>query len=252
MADSTKKIYNKDAQLWQRREPNSLSDFTGRPAVFELCGDVRGKDIIDLGAGEGYCARVLEDKGANSIQGIELSEEMVKLARQQSGDSDVIEYRCGDIISLPYETGSFDLALGMFVYNYLHVDDVYRSFKEVYRVLKANGSFVFSVPHPAFPFIRRELSPPFYFDVKESGYFSSRDQLNEGKIYCLDGQALSVQMIPKLLQDYFDALRQAGFTTLPQIAELGVTDEMLEMEPDFFQDVKDIPLHLALRIDKQA
>lgn len=40
MNESTKDIYNENAHLWERREPNSLSDFTGRPPVFDLCSDV--------------------------------------------------------------------------------------------------------------------------------------------------------------------------------------------------------------------
>lgn len=250
MAEDTEKLYNKNAQNWQRREPNSLSDFTARPRVFELCGDVNGLDIIDLGAGEGYCARILAEKGARSIQGVELSEQMVTLARQQLNDNDTIQYHCGNVVELEFKDKQFDLALGVFVYNYLTVDEVQRSFREAYRVLKPGGHFIFSVPHPAFPFIKRDLTPPFYFNVGNNGYYSSRDQRSEGEIYCRDGKALPVQMIPKLLEDYITALDTAGFNSLPQIVELGVTEELLALDRDFFQPLVDIPLHLACKIQK--
>ena len=40
MTKDTREMYDSNAHKWARREPNSLSDFTGRPRVFELCGDV--------------------------------------------------------------------------------------------------------------------------------------------------------------------------------------------------------------------
>ena len=62
----TARLYDAHAGRWRRRGPSSLSDFTGRPPVFELCGDVTGLDVLDLGSGEGYCSRELASRGARS------------------------------------------------------------------------------------------------------------------------------------------------------------------------------------------
>ena len=79
----TESLYDANAGKWERKAPSSLSDFTGRPAVFEMCGEVSGLDILDLGAGEGYCSRELAARGARSVTGVELSEQMVITARRQ-------------------------------------------------------------------------------------------------------------------------------------------------------------------------
>ena len=251
MTKDTRELYDSNAHKWARREPNSLSDFTARPRVFDLCGDVSGLHVVDLGAGEGYCARVLAGMGAARIEGIELSDSMVELAQNQQASNDrIIRYRQGNVIDLPYGDDGFDLALGVFVYNYLGVVETRDSFAEVFRVLKPGGRFVFSVPHPAFPFIRTDHEPPFYFDVAGHGYFSSRGRRCQGEIYCRDGSSLSVQMVPKTLDDYFDALADAGFDRLPELRELGVTEEMMELDAGFFSPVRDIPLHLAFKIAK--
>lgn len=247
----THSLYNATADRWQRKEPNSLSDYTARPRVFELCGDVSGFSVIDLGAGEGYCAREIARRGAARITGIELSEEMVSLAKKQQADDDqVISYHVGDVTDLAEPEQSYDLALGVFVYNYLSIEQTRKSFSQVYRLLKPGSDFVFSVPHPSFPFIKTERDKPFYFDTTGAGYFSSRDRLCSGEIWCRDGTSLNVQMIPKSLEDYFSALADAGFTQLPQLLELGVDEAMLALDPDFFTPLKDIPLHLAFKIKK--
>ena len=104
---STEDLYDASASKWVRQQPSSLSDFTARPVIFDLCGDVRGLDIIDLGAGEGYCARVLASQGAAKVVGVELSSEMVATAKSLQGvGDDVIEYKCGTVTELERTAGS--------------------------------------------------------------------------------------------------------------------------------------------------
>jgi SAM-dependent methyltransferase len=247
----TERLYDRNASRWQRRKPSSLSDFTGRPALFELCGAVEGLDILDLGCGEGYCARELAGRGARSMTGVELSKEMVQLARAQESElGQGIVYRQGDVTKLDDADASYDLAVGVFVYNYVDTAQMRASFREVFRVLRAGGHFVFAVPHPAFAFIRREKAPPFYFDVAEGGYFSGRDRKFQGEIHRRDGSALPVQMVHKTFTDYFGALRVAGFSSLPEVRELGVLPEHLALDPGFFGPVADLPLHVAFRVER--
>lgn len=249
MTVDTEGLYDKHASRWQRRKPSSLSDFTGRPPVFELCGDVAGLDILDLGCGEGYCARELSGRGAASVTGVELSEEMVQMAQQQEAElQQGLTFRQGDVTALEDAPNSYDLAVGVFVYNYLNTQQMLKSFTEVFRVLKKGGRFVFSVPHPAFAFVRTERTEPFYFDVGEAGYFSGRNNQYQGEIYRRTGTALPVQMVHKTVSDYFEALAAAGFTAMPKVKELAVKPEHMELDEPFFSPVEDTPLHMAISV----
>jgi len=252
MSDNiTKKIYDKHASSWERREPNSLSDFTGRPAVFDLCGDVTDLDILDIGCGEGYCSRTLKSMGASDMEGIDISPEMIELAKQQEASERLgIHYHTGDVNNLAYGDETFDLVIGVFVYNYLTVEEMELSFSEVFRVLKPGAKFIFAVPHPAFPQIKKDLTPPFYFDFDNAGYFSSRNIRHHGEIFCRDGKQLPVQMVHKLFEDYLNGLSSSGFTNMPKVKELGVLEEHMDIDKDFFSPVYDVPLHMAFRITK--
>ena len=249
--NNTKDIYNKNASLWSRLKPNSLSDFTGRPTVFELCGSVEGLKILDLGCGEGYGARLLIKKGASNVEGIDISSQMINLAmKYEENKKSKINYQVGNIKSLPFEDNTFDIVLGIFVFNYLYIDETLVAMKEIYRVLKKQGRFIFVVPHPSFPQIKKEYNNPFFFDFKNKGYFSSRDLKFEGSISCRDGKKLPVQMVHKLTEDYFDCLSKSGFIYLPKLRELGVKEDHLELDREFFINVNDIPLHLAISVEK--
>ncbi len=243
-------LYDENADRWSRNEPNSISDFTGRPAIFELCGSVAGQRVLDLGCGEGYCTREMAKRGARDVLGIDLSASMVELARKREADlAQGIEYRQGDVVRLDLPDASRDLVLGVFVFSYVDSDEMARSFAEARRVLAPGGRFVFAVPHPSLPFFREQV-PPFFFDTLGAGYFSGRDRRFEGEIGCVDGRVLPVQMVHKPLQDFFDALASAGFERMPVIRELRVLDAHLEAHPELFGPLADAPLHLAIRVER--
>lgn len=245
----TEALYDRNAARWRRRAPHSLSDFTGRPPVFELCGPVEGERVLDLGCGEGYCTREMAGRGAREVVGIDLSAGMIELARKQEAElSQGIRYERGDVVSLDLPDEAFDLVLGVFVFSYLHVEQMAKAFREVRRVLAPGGRFVFAVPHPSLPFVREQV-PPFFFDTRGLGYFSARDEPSEGEIGCIDGSSLAVQMIHKPLEDFFTSLASAGFDRLPTVRELRVLEAHVAAHPALFRPLEDIPLHLAIRVE---
>jgi len=247
----SRELYDATAARWVRREPTSLSDFTGRPRTLELCEPVLGRRVLDLGCGEGYCARRLVRMGAAEVLGIDSSAQMIEAGRSEEAREPLgIRYEVGDATQLSQvEDASFDVVLAMFLFNYLDVDATRRCMTEVARVLRPTGRFVFAVPHPALPFIRDE-EPPFYFAVGAGGYFSSRDRRFPGQIWKRDGTSLEVQLVHKTFEDYFRALQTAGFRTLPAICELGVTPEIEAIDPGFFGPLADVPLHVAFAVDR--
>jgi SAM-dependent methyltransferase len=248
---STKVLYDQSATNWVRSEPISLSDFTARPILLGMCEPATGLNILDLGCGEGYCSRELMRRGAQSVYGIDLSEGMISAAQSQDEIEQLgIRYESGCATHLPQVAdASMDLVLAVFLFNYLTVEQMQQCMAEVFRVLKPGGKFIFSIPHPAFPFMR-SAEYPFYFQVEEGGYFSQRDRQFPGKIWKRDGSWLGVQLVHKPLEEFFDGLRLAGFNTMPLVRELRVTPEHIQLDEAFFQPLFDYPLHLAIQVSR--
>ena len=99
---------------------------------------------------------------------------------------------------------------------------------------------------------KRKKTRPFFFDFGSTGYFSGRDTRSYGKIWRRDGLALPVEMHHKLISDYFDALKLAGFNLIPKIKELGVTAEILKIDEEFFSPLSDVPLHMLFSVNKAS
>lgn len=246
----TKKVYNDNAAKWLRLAPASLSDFTARPAVFDACGDLHARSVLDIGCGEGYCARELKRRGAGDYTGIDLSSEMIAAAKaQDANDQYEIDYRACNVLEFVPER-QFDLCVAVFLFNYLRVEEMQRVFSMVHTALNPGGEFVFSVPHPFFPFLRPQQTPPFYFSAAGRNYFEDVNQKLEGEIWKRSGEPLHVQCVHKTLGDYFNALRESGFATMPEVTELTVTPELAATDDEFFAPLLNTPLHLLFKIRK--
>ncbi len=134
-------------------------------AAAELLGPaagLRGKSVLEIGAGAAQCARWLAAQGARPVA-LDLSFRQLQHALRLAdagyengpgaGDAAGVRLVQADAQALPFVAGSFDLACS--AYGALpFVADPGRVLREVRRVLRPGGRFVFSVTHPirwAFP-----------------------------------------------------------------------------------------------------
>jgi SAM-dependent methyltransferase len=233
-----------------RLEPSSLSDFTGRPAVFDACGELKNRSVLDIGCGEGYCARELKRRGAGDYLGVDLSSQMIEAAKAQDAkDQYGVVYQTHNIIEFK-PARQFDLCIAVFLFNYLTVEEMQRTFSMVYQALNSDGEFIFSVPHPFFPFVRAGNTPPFYFVSSGKNYFANVDEKFEGEIWKQNGESLHVQCVHKTFSDYFKCLKQAGFTRMPEIKELTVTPELVALDKNFFSPLLNEPLHVLFKVSR--
>jgi SAM-dependent methyltransferase len=249
--DSFAGMFDQNADQWARQEPMILSDFTARPRVLQELAPLPGKDVLDLGCGEGYVSRLIAHAGARSVFGIDISGEMIGRAQQAaaSGAPCPMTFKSGNATTFQdFPRATFDRVIAIFMVSYLSCIEMTAVFRAVHSRLAPGGRFIFTVPHPSLPYIR-PLEKPVYFDSKGRDYFAGVDESYEGYIWRRDGKAVPVSYMHKTFADYFDALAAAGFQSLPKIIELKVTEEHLALDRAFFEGAVGYPLQLLFRID---
>lgn len=123
----------------------------------ELLGDIRGKTVLDLGCGEGFYSRKLKLLGAKTVVGVDISQEMIRLARQQEGAKPLgCAYVVGDVNKIVY-LGRFDLVFGSYLLNYAQTrDELARFCRCIFSNLKPGGCFIGINNNPANPMVKFE------------------------------------------------------------------------------------------------
>ncbi|WP_373694868.1 class I SAM-dependent methyltransferase [Kineococcus terrestris] len=127
-----------------------------READAGLLGDVAGRDVLEVGAGAGQCARWLAGRGARVVatdlslqmlrQGAAVQEAAAREAGTGPAVSPVPLVQC-DARALPFGDAVFDVVCTS--YGALpFVADAGRVLAEAARVLRPGGRFAASVPHP--------------------------------------------------------------------------------------------------------
>ena len=89
-----------------------------QPTLFGLMGDVRGRSVLDLACGDGIYARMLADRGASRVHGVDLSGGMIELAqRAESARPRGITYSVSDASDVR-GLGEFDMVMAAYLFNY--------------------------------------------------------------------------------------------------------------------------------------
>jgi SAM-dependent methyltransferase len=118
-----------------------------------LLGEVDGRDILEVGCGAAMCSRWLAQRGARPVA-FDLSAGMLRHARDGAASTGVdVPLVQADAQHLPFRDASFDIAFTAFG-AVGFVADSARLMREIARVLRPGGWWVFATTHPirwAFP-----------------------------------------------------------------------------------------------------
>ncbi|AUX41133.1 methyltransferase UbiE [Sorangium cellulosum] len=134
--------YDAIAEEYQRAKRLVAFDVFEHTLLGRL-GAVDGMSVLDLACGEGFNTRKLKQLGAGRTVGVDISEEMIRLARDQEERRPLgIEYVCSAVEQLG-KLGEFDLVTAVFLLNYAESPDaLVRMGQVVYENLKPGQRFV--------------------------------------------------------------------------------------------------------------
>ncbi len=125
--------------LWHR----ALID----PALLRLIGDPNGKDLLDLGCGNGYLSRRLARQGGR-VTAVDSSPRMIENAKKRDPNRE-IRYVLSDTGKLDaISSDSFDIVFANM--SLMDIADCEKAISEISRVLRKGGKFVASIFHPCF------------------------------------------------------------------------------------------------------
>ena len=110
-----------------------------RRAITRALNLKAGERVLDVGSGPGHQVMEMSPMVGPSgkVDGIDVSDSILKIARARCEDISNVELHEGDAVNLPFDEGTFDAVMSSMVFEYL--PDVAGALKEVFRVLKSGG-----------------------------------------------------------------------------------------------------------------
>lgn len=226
--------------LERRNRPDSPNNAIEKPILDKLIGDVNGLSILDLGCGDASFGKELLERGASRYEGVEGSQQMLELANTNLvGLNGCIHKETME--SFHFQRESYDLILSRFAIHY--VAELDTLFESVYKALKENGRFIFSVQHP--------LTTSSFESIKNGG----RRVNWIVDDYFVDGERQEpwidkiVVKYHRTIEHYFSALKIAGF----QVDELreGMPERINFTSDEEYHRRKRIPLVLIFSCTKR-
>lgn len=126
--------YNKIAQEYDKEFGNDYSD---TPYVDKFLNYLEGKKVLDIGCGVGNLTKYIMDKGFK-VEGIDLSKEMLNIAKQKYSDIKFYEMNMKEI-TLRKKYDGIMLAYSLF---HLTKKEVIEVLPKYYDLLNSNGKIL--------------------------------------------------------------------------------------------------------------
>jgi len=143
--------------------------------------------VLDIGCGSGWASRVIAEKASlGRVVGIDISDEMVQLARNSSAAFSNVDFKVATAESLPFKDNEFTQAFSMeSIYYY---SNMLAALREIRRVVKNGGLFVTVIDlylenTPSHRWIEELKVPVHLFGIPEyrrmledTGYVNVKDE----------------------------------------------------------------------------
>jgi SAM-dependent methyltransferase len=124
-----------------------------------LGGDVRGRDVLDIGCGNGGIAGFFAGQG-NRVAGVDVAD-------QRKVDQDKFEFHLVGDEHLPFADASFDVVISNHVIE--HVDDQALHLNEIRRVLRSGGCAYLATPNKSSPIMEGHVGNQMVLRYRDMG-----------------------------------------------------------------------------------
>ena len=127
-----------------REKGPGLNEMVEQLAMLSLLPEVKGMTVLDLGCGTGDLSRRIKALGARQVTGVDISANMLDLARKDNPEGITFEQRAME--DLKFNPHTFDLVVSSLALHY--IADLAGMAWNIYDWLKPSGTFLFSIEHP--------------------------------------------------------------------------------------------------------
>ena len=241
----TRKQYNKAAEEYHEyvsREDNVWHKYMEKPLLKKILKEkIKSKKVLDLGCGSGIFSNELLKLGAKKVVGLDLSDELIEIGKKEYPKIELVQ---GNAKKTNFKRSEFDVVVSSLTAHYFK--NLNELFKEVSRVLKNNGSFVFSMQHPIM-----EVSGRLRIKGKIIPGKSELKNYFEDKEYTMRlGKELVVTSYHHTFENIFNSLNRNGFV-IENLFETKPNEKVKKLNPKVYERARRRPSFLVIEARKK-
>jgi toxoflavin synthase len=230
--------YDPIAEQYKRSKEQPWRTYIECFTLMQLVGDVAGRSVLDVACGEGFYTRMIRQRGAARVVGVDLSQGMIDLAgRQEAGHRLGIEYRVGDArdLSMP---GEFDVVVAAYLLNYAQDRrELQAMCRGIASCLKPGGRFVTVNCNPLLDFSAAPSYRKYGFETTVGGRFVEGAPITWR--FFLDDGSFAIENYHLDASAHEEAFRLAGFREInwhrPRLSPEGAREHEIEHWATFME-----------------
>ena len=203
--------YDDIAREYQATKESPLRVHVEAYTLFAMLGDVADNAVLDLACGEGFYTRALAQRGAHPVVGVDISAEMIELARTSERARPAgIEYHCADVAEMP-QLGTFDTVTAAYLLHYApDIESLRAMCERIVAHLRPGGRFVAINENPDQSFAQHAGYTQYGFNKSAAGPQQDGTQMMYAM---LSGRRMiRFDVYYYARQTYEAILRDAGFS----------------------------------------
>lgn len=229
-------MYTKFAQEYDAAVQNNIYNANlDRPSLISMLPELKNKHLLDLGCGPGVYAEFFVRNQA-IVTLVDASKEMIQITKTKLGNS-VHAYVQDLSLGIPNEPEcKFDVVVSALTIHY--IQNLLPLFKDIYRVLKTDGVFIFSTHHPLVD-----------FTASPSGNYFRQEAITEH--WSTLGRPIEVKYYRQPLTMLFDTIKQAGLC-VTDLSEGKPSMELATFSPKHYERFSTRPIFLFIKCAKHV
>ena len=253
--ETTRENWNKMARAYEdfNTGDDSYSVCIEIPTIKEMLPELAGKRVLDVGCGTGIFTFWFEQFKPQRLVGIDLSEEMLKIAEEKKKErGSAAEFVAGDAAETDKHINEkFDFIFSSTTSHY--ISDLNKLFGGLANMLEDDGEMIFSIIHPVYsaqyPKAHGDKFPDDeewvvnYLDHSERAYIQPWIEYND------EIENFLSKSCHHTMSDYMKAIRHAGLY-VDQMEEPEPPKEWAETMPGRYYAFVETPAYMILKLKK--
>jgi ubiquinone/menaquinone biosynthesis C-methylase UbiE len=209
------------------------------PAMTKLVKPiVKNKKVLDMGCGSGIFTKCIKTWGADVV-GCDISKNMITIAKQENPQ---LKFIVCNAEKTPFKNSEFDVVASGLMLHYLK--DLRPAFREVSRILKKDGTFVFSLTHPIAEFSERLV-------INGKNMFVLQPYFNNDSYSWPMMDGMKLIYYHHTLENIINTLNDCGFV-VERLIETQPTKEFKKYDAKMYDRNSKFPSFMVVKVRKAS